>query len=88
MCRCPRSWRRTGRHGTSLTSTRYEVSTRDRLVAAGTVWRLELLVIVASIAAAVLAPRRFPMRRQSSDCACVSLFALSRSRPSRGGVER
>jgi hypothetical protein len=42
-----------------------DVSTRDRLVAAGTVWRLELLVIVALTAAAVLVLRRHRRSRRA-----------------------
>jgi hypothetical protein len=41
-----------------------DVSARDRLVAAGTVWRLELLVIVALTGAAVLALRRHRRSRR------------------------
>ncbi|HUP76332.1 MAG TPA: hypothetical protein VM282_25075 [Acidimicrobiales bacterium] len=43
-----------------------EVSTRDRLVAAGRVWRLELLVIVAVTGVAVLLLRRHRRARRSA----------------------
>jgi hypothetical protein len=44
---------------------RLEVSTRDRLVAAGTVWRLELLVIVAATGAALFMLHRHRRSRGS-----------------------